>query len=247
MTNTDLLASREAVLQTAISLLEKEGGSASLTQIYKGFSAVLGKDLTENEAENVRRIIVNSSADQCLLQKDGKCLYINSANDQQFHLEENKDKPAAKTAATADMSQALDQNNKPVEMTVVPENSKDPVIVTSNVVKTDSAAGKEALKENAEGPKDIQADVQADVDAALNHAYSSEMDETILDDAQKLDAIDKKIADEEAKIKMHEAQIEKDRFGLTKDIHKAEIHHDEKVLAREKEKAQALSDTITQE
>lgn len=47
-----------------------------------------------------------------------------------------------------------------------------------------------------------------------------------------IEKIDRKAAD----VKEHEAQIEKDRTKLMKDLHEEEIKHDQKVIAKEEEK-----------
>lgn len=235
---TSLLESREAVLQTAIEILQKLGGKAKATQIYEEFGKIIGHDLDETQAANVYSILTGSNADACLLQKNGQCLYINSANDQTFTLETNMDKTGTPASDNTSMNQALNQPDNPTGYTPLSTDQAKAVVEPDELVKMDSAAGKIA-DDAKDQVQDVKADATALIDEAKADKDPGKNDRRIDGLSDKIDREDKKIQVEEDRIKKHEEQIAKDRTKLMKDLHEAEIHHDQKVIERaeaEKEK-----------
>lgn len=246
MNNTTLPESQEAVLQTAIEILQQLGGSAQATAVYEQFGKILGHDLDETEANNVYQVMTQSTAAACLLQKNGQCLYINSANDETFTLEENEDKKGAAAPADASMKQALEQPNDPVEYTTVPTDQAKAVVEPDELVRADSPAGK-----LADDTKDLVHDLQADADALIDEAKADKdpdhEDRKIDSQSRRIDHEQHVIQTEEERIARHEEQIKKDRTGFMKDLHEMEIHHDEKVIAREEAREKKLEDKIIEE
>lgn len=247
MTNTNnLLESKEAVLQTAIEILQKLGGSAKATAVYEQFSKVLGRTLDETEANNVYQMLTSSNADSCLVQPNGKCMYINSSNDQTFTLETNEAKTGASSVNNTGMGEALSQPNNPVGYTTVPTDQSDAVVEPDQLVKSDSPAGR--LADDSFGRVH---DVEADADALMNAAEAdkdpSKTDRKIDSLAKKLDRDEHKADIEEERIKKHEEQISKDKTTLMKDLHKAEIRHDEKVIDREEAREEKIEKEIISE
>ncbi len=243
MNNTSLLQSREAMLQAAIDILRKLGGSGQAKAVYEQFGQLLGRPLDETEANNVYQILTDSKADSCLVQLDGQCLYINSANDEVFTLEVNTEKTGGAAVNGGNMRAALNQPDDPKEYTPLTTDQADAVVESDELVNANSPEGKAAAD-----PKGAVEDLKADADALINEvdakAKKSLKDHEIDFLADRLHHDEKKAETEQERIKKHEEQIAKDKSKLMKDLHEAEIRHDEKVINDEAKREAKLDKDI---
>ena len=243
MNNTNLLQSKEAVLQAAIDILRQAGGSANATTVYEQFSKLIGHPVNETEASNIYQILTESKANSCLVQPDGQCLYINSSNDQVFSLEVNPEKTGTHTPNATSMNEALNEADKTTGYTPVPSSQSSAVVEPNQLVKSDSAAGQLAAQ-NEGSANDEQADADALIDVAEDEAHKTLKDREIDLLADRIRHDEKEARIKEERIKEHEAQMSKDKSKLLKDFREAEIRHDERVINDEAKREDKLDEDI---
>lgn len=234
-----LLQSETAVLQNAIEILQKLDGQADLNQIYDGFSAVLGRNLTENEASNVRRILDESVSSAAAAQFNGTYLYINSPDNQTYVLVEgevSEDSQPGEASSGCDMSEALSKKKILDKKLTIPQDQTETVTEPGQLV-TENTAITNKEQTGSKGAVDKQANAQALKDAGEEaDPANDDFVEDSVKEAQ--DVIEK----EKAKIAKHEEQIEKDKTKFMKDVHDFEIRHDKKVIEEQKEIISDLQD-----
>lgn len=242
-TNNPEKASENAILQQAIDILKQTGGKATAKELYDRFGTVLGHTVDETEANNIYQIVTASSAASCLIQPDGKCLYISTANDQTFILEDNSEEKGVYHADTTGMEAALSKANNPQGYVPDGSHESDAVVEPDQLIKDDSAAARDQ-QQIKDTVRDVKADAQAEIDAAKAAVTPDHEDREIDRLSRRLKADEKKIETEKERIEKHEEQIAHDKTKLMKDFHEAEIHHDEKVIDREQARAHKLEDEI---
>ncbi len=181
MTNSDSLnLSKEQVLQTAIEILRSHDDEASLDTLYEEFAGRFGRPLDETEASSFKEIIDASDADQCLIQPDGTCRYINTADNQNYHLEINADKAGKANAADnpVSMKEALETETFTEEYTTVPTDEATAVIEPVQLADADSKEGK-ADQKFPDGTADLSADATAYAEEAMAAADQTHTDHKI--------------------------------------------------------------------